>query len=221
MTVGLLLPLAAALVLTSSPDTAGSLTGDRCRLGFSQNFYTVFIPQEQLQGHAIVKGSVLSSGRVKFEACHLNDWISFKSSDPKFSIRPDGSLYAEQDVTNLSEPVRFVVTAQGSKRTRIWKTIVQLVINRHPRPPLINQIVDKASSHHNCYDKLSQHHRGVSSSGLPWQKRDCIIQPISAPENSRSAFPLFRARVSDRWHLHPLYYKQHLLFGTFWNGFSS
>ncbi|KAB5536887.1 hypothetical protein PHYPO_G00112480 [Pangasianodon hypophthalmus] len=198
MQVGFVLPLACALVLKSSLDTAGSLTVDQCRLGFSQNFYTVFIPREQLQGHTIVKGTVLSSGQVNFEACHVNERISFESSDPKFSIHPDGSLYTEQDVMNLSEPIQFVVTAQGSKDTQIWKTIVKLVIPRHPRPPLVNQIVDKADSHHNHYHNLSQQQRGFSTSGLRWQTRAWLTPPISAPENSRRAFPLFLARVYFR-----------------------
>lgn len=84
--------------------------------------------------------SVYFSCLVKFEACHLNERISFESSDPKFSVRPDGSLYAEQDVTNLSEPVQFMVTAQGSKNTQIWETTVKLAIAGHPLPPLINQV---------------------------------------------------------------------------------
>ncbi|KAK3536411.1 hypothetical protein QTP86_008881 [Hemibagrus guttatus] len=35
--------------------SAGGPTVDPCRPGFSQNFYTVFIPREQLQGQSIVK----------------------------------------------------------------------------------------------------------------------------------------------------------------------
>ncbi|KAF4093666.1 hypothetical protein AMELA_G00004240 [Ameiurus melas] len=196
MKVGFVLPLACALALKSSLDTAGSLTVDPCRLGFSQNFYTVFIPQEWLQGHTVVKGTMLSSGQVKFEACHTIQRISFESSDPKFGICPDGSLYAERDVMNLSEPVWFVVTAQGSKDTQSWKTIIKLVITRHPRPHLINQIVDQA--HHNRNHNLSQHQRGFPTNGLRCQKQDWIIPPIRAPENSRKAFPLFLARVSER-----------------------
>lgn len=39
--------------------SAGGPTVVPCRPGFSQNFYTVFIPQEQLQGQSIVKGKSL------------------------------------------------------------------------------------------------------------------------------------------------------------------
>ncbi|KAF5904600.1 cadherin-4-like isoform X1 [Clarias magur] len=76
---------------------------------------------------------------VNFEACHRNERITFESSDPKFSVRPDGTLYAERDLTDLSEPVRLVLTARGNKHVRIWKTIVNLVIIRHPRSNL-NQV---------------------------------------------------------------------------------
>ncbi|KAF5904597.1 cadherin-4-like isoform X2 [Clarias magur] len=55
MRVCFVLPLACALVLKSSPGSAEGLILDRCRPGFSQNFYTVFIPREQLQGQSIVK----------------------------------------------------------------------------------------------------------------------------------------------------------------------
>ncbi|GAA6089893.1 cadherin-4 isoform X1 [Tachysurus ichikawai] len=131
---------------------------------------------------------------LRFEACHLNERISFKSSDPKFSVGPDGSLYAEQDVTNLSESIQFMVTAQGSKDSDVWETIVKLVVTRHPHPPFINQV----SSHHNRYHHLSQQQPGFSTNGLHWKTRDRVISPISAPANPRRDFPLFCATVSDR-----------------------
>lgn len=60
------------------------------------------------------------------------------------------------------------------------------------------QIADKANSHHNRHHGLGQHRRGFSSSGVHWEKRDWIIPPIRAPENSRRAFPRYLARVSER-----------------------
>ncbi|TSY83935.1 Cadherin-4 [Bagarius yarrelli] len=263
MKVGFVLPLACALVLKSSLDTSGSLTVDACRLGFTQNLYTVFIPQKQLQGHTIARGrndavsafrryfalysldhqmksrsdatllctdplneissrvncfctganlcvmlirrfantpehmAVLMDGsvnehRLKFQACHPNEKIRFKSSDPKFTVRPNGSLYAEQDVSEMSQPIEFIVTAQGkSEDTRIWKTVVKLVIARHLHHTPVNQIV---KSHQNCYHNLSQRQRGFSMNGLHRKMHDCIIASSHAPENFRGASLLFPAR---------------------------
>ncbi|KAG7319188.1 hypothetical protein KOW79_017662 [Hemibagrus wyckioides] len=211
MKVGfILLPLACALVLKSSLDTAGSLTVDACRLGFTQNFYTVFISWEQLQGHTITRVNCFCTGAslcvmltLRFANTpehmavlmdgSLKERITFQSSNPKFSVRPDGSLYAEQDVKDPPEPIRFTVTARGSKDTRMWTTIVKLVITRHQHHPLINRV----SSHHNHYHNLSQHQRGFSTNGLHWQTRDRIIPPIRASANSRRAFPWFLARLVD------------------------
>ncbi|TSY83937.1 hypothetical protein Baya_13874 [Bagarius yarrelli] len=60
MKVGFVLPLACALVLKSSLGSAEGPTVEPCRPGFSQNFYTVFIPREQLQGQSVVKVKLIS-----------------------------------------------------------------------------------------------------------------------------------------------------------------
>lgn len=58
--------------------------------------------------------------------------MGFISNDPNFSVRPDGSVYAEQEVANLSEPVQFMVTAQGLHEPHIWETTVKLALAGHP-----------------------------------------------------------------------------------------
>lgn len=70
---------------------------------------------------------------VKFEGCHVVELLGFESSDPNYSVQPDGSVYVEQDVANLSEPVQFMVTARGrSLETHIWETTVKLALAGHP-----------------------------------------------------------------------------------------
>lgn len=76
---------------------------------------------------------------MEFETCQQIEEVSFESSDPKFSVRPDGSLYAEQDVTNLTEPIQFMVTARDSVGKYIWETTVKLALAGHPLSPPINQ----------------------------------------------------------------------------------
>lgn len=69
---------------------------------------------------------------VKFEDCQRSREVGFISNDPNFSVRPDGSVYAEQEVANLSEPVQFMVTAQGLHEPHIWETTVKLALAGHP-----------------------------------------------------------------------------------------
>uniref|UniRef100_A0A8B9K4B0 Cadherin-4 n=1 Tax=Astyanax mexicanus TaxID=7994 RepID=A0A8B9K4B0_ASTMX len=149
--------------------------------------------------------SCLSLSAVKFEVCHLTERISFESSDPKFGIRPDGSLYAQREVTNLSEPIQFMVTAQGSKDTHIWETTVKLALAGHTLPPPMSQMVGEAAfhprSHHNHYPNPRvitfprRHQRSSSTNGLRRQKRDWVIPPINVPENSRGPFPQMLVRI--------------------------
>lgn len=60
--------------------------------------------------------------------------MGFVSSDPNFSVGPDGAVYAEQDVSNLSEPVQFMVTARGLHDPHMWETTVKLALAGHPHP---------------------------------------------------------------------------------------
>lgn len=69
---------------------------------------------------------------MKFEDCQRNREVGFVSNDPNFSVRADGSVYTEQEVANLSEPVQFMVTAQGLHEQRIWETTVKLALAGHP-----------------------------------------------------------------------------------------
>lgn len=69
---------------------------------------------------------------MKFEDCQRIRDVGFISNDPNFSVRPDGSVYAEQEVANLSEPFQFMVTAQGLHEPHIWETTVKLALAGHP-----------------------------------------------------------------------------------------
>ena len=70
---------------------------------------------------------------VKFEGCLVVELLGFESSDPNFSVQPDGSVYTERDMANLSEPIQFMVTARGrSLETHIWETTVKLALAGHP-----------------------------------------------------------------------------------------
>uniref|UniRef100_A0A8C2KNS3 Cadherin-4 n=1 Tax=Cyprinus carpio TaxID=7962 RepID=A0A8C2KNS3_CYPCA len=132
---------------------------------------------------------------LKFETCQQKEEVSFESSDPKFSIGPDGSLYAEQDVTNLTEPIQFMVTARDSVSKYIWETTVKLALAGHPNakqggrnagPLGIQELIT-----------FPRQHQHSSSNGLRRQKRDWVIPPINVPENSRGPFPQVLVRIQS------------------------
>lgn len=76
----------------------------------------------------------VSVSAVKFEDCQRSREVGFVSNDPNFSVRPDGTVYTEQEVANLSEPVQFMVTARGLHDPHIWETTVKLALAGHPHP---------------------------------------------------------------------------------------
>lgn len=78
---------------------------------------------------------------VKFEDCQRSREVGFVSNDPNFSVRPDGTVYAEQEVANLSEPIQFMVTAQGLHDPRVWETTVKLALAGHPHPLALTKVM--------------------------------------------------------------------------------
>lgn len=83
---------------------------------------------------------VLSVSAVMFEDCQRNREVGFITNHPSFSVRPDGTVYAEQEVANLSEPVQFMVTAQGLRDPHIWETTVKLALAGHPHPLSLTKV---------------------------------------------------------------------------------
>ncbi|KAL4655286.1 cadherin-4 isoform X1 [Arapaima gigas] len=117
--------------------------------------------------------------QVKFDSCREDGAVGFESSDPSFNVRTDGSIYTEREVSNLSEPVQFVVTARSSPDMPIWETTVKLALAGYsPSPPTSRPSV-----------VTFPRKQPMGSSGLRRQKRDWVIPPINVPENSRGPFP--------------------------------
>ncbi|XP_055077790.1 cadherin-4 isoform X3 [Periophthalmus magnuspinnatus] len=134
MNIGCVILACSILVGASSGSKAGQPLKATCRPGFSQNFYTVIVPRDVLHGQRILKDTALSSQRVRFDDCQHSREVGFVSSDPSFSVRSDGSVYTEQEVANLSEPVQFMVTARGVHDPHIWEATVKLALAGHPHP---------------------------------------------------------------------------------------
>ena len=62
-----------------------------------------------------------------------NEAVVFQSSDPIFSVRTDGSIFARGERASLDEPVQFKLTASGP-HTHVWETVVQLALIDLPSP---------------------------------------------------------------------------------------
>uniref|UniRef100_A0A3B4BI23 Cadherin-4 n=1 Tax=Periophthalmus magnuspinnatus TaxID=409849 RepID=A0A3B4BI23_9GOBI len=120
--------------------------------------------------------------------------VGFVSSDPSFSVRSDGSVYTEQEVANLSEPVQFMVTARGVHDPHIWEATVKLALAGHPHPLPMGK-VKKDSSQPRVIRFPRKHQRSSVANGLRRQKRDWVIPPINVPENSRGPFPHMLVRI--------------------------
>lgn len=105
---------------------------------------------------------------VKFDDCVGNDGVVFQSSDPVFSVRTDGSIFAQKEVASLLEPVQFKVAARG-QHEKVWETVIQLAVIDLPSPGHNENEVSYTQKYHASY--FDYHLRGsfshpIFSSGL-------------------------------------------------------
>ncbi|KAB5546036.1 hypothetical protein PHYPO_G00067470 [Pangasianodon hypophthalmus] len=108
------------------------------------------------------------------------------SSDPRFRIETDGSVYTQREVFTLNTPIKFTVTAHTTDDTHTWETIVQLELEEMTGNYMARGQEDTGTQE--VVIRFPPRQKS-SSSELRRQKRDWVIPPINVPENSRGPFP--------------------------------
>ncbi|XP_053338370.1 cadherin-4-like [Clarias gariepinus] len=178
----------AALLLHSSAGMLGEmqLTAPLCKSGFSQSLYSLRLSRDLVYGRSVLKDTLLSSGAVDFDDCLGNRAVRLDSSDPRFRVETDGSVYTQTDVFTLKTPITFRVTAHSADQTHTWETIVQLKLEEMTGNYMAQGQEDTGTQE----VVIRFPPRQTSRSGdLRRQKRDWVIPPINVPENSRGPFP--------------------------------
>ncbi|KAI5095499.1 cadherin-4 isoform 1 precursor, partial [Silurus meridionalis] len=102
------------------------------------------------------------------------------SSDPRFRVETDGSVYTQGDVITLNTPITFTVTAHSANGKHTWETRVQVQLEE-----MTGNYMARGQEDTGTQEVVIEFPRRQNSR----QKRDWVIPPINVPENSRGPFP--------------------------------
>lgn len=106
--------------------------------------------------------STLFVSTVRFDDCMGNEAVVFQSTDPIFSVRTDGSIFAKGEGASLDEPVQFKLTANGP-HTQVWETVVQLALID---PPPLQRHENEVSYTLRC--TVKHHALNFNRLPIPW-----------------------------------------------------
>ncbi|TSX72094.1 Cadherin-4 [Bagarius yarrelli] len=138
-------------------------------------------------------------GRTPRQNCEKIGWgkiggaVRLVSTDPRFRVEADGSVFTQMDLSTLNLPITFTVTAYSADATHTWETRVHLELEEMTGNYMAEGQEDTGTQE----VVIRFPSRQQSSSGeLRRQKRDWVIPPINVPENSRGPFPQMLVSIS-------------------------
>ncbi|XP_012730874.2 cadherin-2 [Fundulus heteroclitus] len=153
-----------------------------CRPGFSEDLYTVVVPDITEKGWPLFN--------VKFVSCGRGGLVRFECSNPSdFRIEDDGVVYAARTLQRTAAPASsLLIKAVDAATQQQWVTQVKMMpptqVQERAVPPVtsknLNEIVFPSQN---------------ADSTLKRIKRDWVIPPINVPENSRGPFPQELVRI--------------------------
>uniref|UniRef100_A0A3Q2QRX8 Cadherin 2 n=1 Tax=Fundulus heteroclitus TaxID=8078 RepID=A0A3Q2QRX8_FUNHE len=153
-----------------------------CRPGFSEDLYTVVVPDITEKGWPLFN--------VKFVSCGRGGLVRFECSNPSdFRIEDDGVVYAARTLQRTAAPASsLLIKAVDASTQQQWVTQVKMMpptqVQERAVPPVtpknLNEIVFPSQN---------------ADSTLKRIKRDWVIPPINVPENSRGPFPQELVRI--------------------------
>ncbi|XP_015242385.1 PREDICTED: cadherin-2-like isoform X1 [Cyprinodon variegatus] len=173
----LLLLLAAGLQIAAEARGAPP-----CRPGFSEDLYTVVVPDITEEGWPLFN--------VKFVSCGRGGLVRFECSNPSdYRIENDGVVYAARTLQRTQAPASpLLIKAVDTTTQQQWVTQVKMM------PPTQVQELAVPSGMAKRLKEIvfpSQNADGT----LKRSKREWAIPPINVPENSRGPFPQELARI--------------------------
>ncbi|KAM4556750.1 cadherin-2 [Fundulus diaphanus] len=153
-----------------------------CRPGFSEDLYTVVVPDITEKGWPLFN--------VKFVSCGRGGLVRFECSNPSdFRIEDDGVVYAARTLQRTAAPASsLLIKAVDATTQQQWVTQVKMMpptqVQERAVPPVTSKNLDEIVF-------PSQN----AGSTLKRIKRDWVIPPINVPENSRGPFPQELVRI--------------------------
>ncbi|XP_037537239.1 cadherin-2 [Nematolebias whitei] len=170
------------LVLAGLQIVAEARGAPPCKPGFTEDLYTVVVPDITEEGWPLFN--------LKFISCYRGGLVRFECSNPSdFRIEADGVIHAARTFQASSLPASpLLIKAVDTTTQQQWVTQVRLTsptqVQEHIVPPVKSKNLEEIVFPMQNVD-----------SQLKRMKRDWIIPPINVPENSRGPFPQELVRI--------------------------